>query len=241
MRLAIVLLVLACAVPARADDLEKAKALYDEGLRHYNVAEYDAAIAAWKQAYVLSKRPLLLFNIGQAYRLAGDCPQALAFYENYRREEERPKRELAAAVEECQNKPKPLVPPPAPAVPPPPLDFGPIPHIVGTPPDRTKRIAGIVVGSFGVVAGGAATWFAIDSKRQSDKLDGYEGAWDGDQAAIEARGRRDVKLAFVAGAASAVTVVTAGVLFWLGRDRREIAVDVAPIPRGGTASWTVHW
>jgi hypothetical protein len=241
MRLAIVLVVLACAVPARADDLEKAKALYDDGLRHYNVADYNAAIAAWKQAYVLSKRPLLLFNIGQAYRLAGDCPQALAFYENYRREEPHPKPELPAAVTECQNKPKPLVPPPAPAVPPPPIEFGPIPHIVGAPPDRTKRIAGIVVGSVGVLAGGAAAWFAVDSKRQSDKLDGYEGPWDGDHAALEARGQRDVRLAYVAGGVATVSIVTAGVLLWLGRDRREIAVDVAPASGGATASWTKRW
>ncbi|HET9989953.1 MAG TPA: hypothetical protein VFQ65_15590, partial [Kofleriaceae bacterium] len=72
-----VCLTTATASTAHADDRAAAKQLYDEGLRHYNVAEYPAAIVAWKQAYVLSKKPILLFNIAQAYRLAGDCKQAL--------------------------------------------------------------------------------------------------------------------------------------------------------------------
>lgn len=236
-------LVLAVARPARADDnLAKAKQLYEDGLKHYNLAEYDAAIAAWKEAYRLSKRPLLLFNIGQAYRLAGDCPQAVAFYDSYKREEPHPKPELPAAIADCANRPKPLVPPPPPAVPPPPIEFGPVPHIVGAPPDRGKRIAGIAVGGAGVLAGAAAVAFAVDSKRQSDRLDRYAGPWDGDHAAIERRGRRDVVVAYVTGSAGIAAVVAGGVLLWLGRDRREIAVDVAPASGGGaTASWTRHW
>ncbi len=99
-------LVLAAST-AYADDKKKAKALYDEGLKRYNVAEYTEAIKAWKEAYLLSKKPLLLFNIGQAYRLSGDCKQAMIFYDSYQREEPSPKNqdELDEALKLCKDKP----------------------------------------------------------------------------------------------------------------------------------------
>ena len=97
-------LVLAAST-AHADDKKKAKALYDEGLKRYNLAEYPDAIKAWKEAYLLSKKPLLLFNIGQAYRLSGDCKQAMTFYDSYQREEPSPKNqdELDDALKICKD------------------------------------------------------------------------------------------------------------------------------------------
>jgi tetratricopeptide (TPR) repeat protein len=94
------------AAPAHADDKAKAKQLYDEGLRHFQVAEYPQAIDAWKQSYLLSKAPLLLFNIGQAYRLSGDCKQAMTFYDNYTDAAPAPKNqdELDQAVAACKDK-----------------------------------------------------------------------------------------------------------------------------------------
>jgi tetratricopeptide (TPR) repeat protein len=98
-------LVLAVATTAHADDKKKAKVLYDEGLKRYNLAEYPDAIKAWKEAYLLSKKPLLLFNIGQAYRLSGDCKQAMTFYDSYQREEPSPKNqdELDEALKLCKD------------------------------------------------------------------------------------------------------------------------------------------
>lgn len=92
---------------AYADDKAKAKQLYDEGLRHYQVAEYTQAIDVWKQAYLISKKPLLLFNIGQAYRLSGDCKQAQTFYDNYQEAEPNPSNqdELDQAIAACKNAP----------------------------------------------------------------------------------------------------------------------------------------
>jgi tetratricopeptide (TPR) repeat protein len=96
-------ILVAAASPALANDKAKAKALYEQGLKHYNLAEYPEAIKAWKEAYSLSRRPLLLFNIGQAYRLAGDCKLASTFYDNYQREEPNPKNqdELDSALALC--------------------------------------------------------------------------------------------------------------------------------------------
>jgi len=71
---------------ASAPTTQDALPLYREGLAHYNLAEYDRAIALFKRAYVISRAPELLYNIAQAYRLAGDCPLALRFYRSYARE-----------------------------------------------------------------------------------------------------------------------------------------------------------
>jgi tetratricopeptide (TPR) repeat protein len=72
------------AEPAEDND-QKARELHAEGTRHYDLAEYDLAIEAFKQAYLLVERPSTLFNIAQAYRRKGDCERAAFFYRNYLR------------------------------------------------------------------------------------------------------------------------------------------------------------
>src|SRR5262245_31930482 len=92
----LVLALLFCA-PARAQEgaedpqkVEKnrqARALYAEGVKQYNLQNYDQAIAAFKQSYLLSENPPLLYNIAQAYRQKGPpgCASALGFYQGYLR------------------------------------------------------------------------------------------------------------------------------------------------------------
>jgi hypothetical protein len=99
---------LARAQPARpaADDpanASEATRLYDEGKRHFDIGEYAQAIVSWKQSYLRSSAPLLLFNIAQAYRLSNNCAQANRFYLNYRRSEPHPKNqaELDKAMARC--------------------------------------------------------------------------------------------------------------------------------------------
>lgn len=99
---------LASAQPASPAPDDRAKAteaaaLYDEGKRHFDIGEYAQAIASWKQSYLRSSAPLLLFNIAQAYRLSGNCAQANRFYLNYRRAEKHPKNqaELDKAMARC--------------------------------------------------------------------------------------------------------------------------------------------
>ena len=104
---ALVLGRLAAAQPSPAPDdrakVAEAAALYDEGKRHFDIGEYAQAIASWKQSYLRSSAPLLLFNIAQAYRLSGNCAQANRFYLNYRRVENHPKNqaELDKAMARC--------------------------------------------------------------------------------------------------------------------------------------------
>ncbi len=97
-----VFVVLALAAPdARAADAAAtaaARAHYDKAIAHYDLAEYDAAIAEFKQAYELAREPGLLFNIAQAYRLSKRYEQALHFYRTYLdRKPDAPNRDDAEA------------------------------------------------------------------------------------------------------------------------------------------------
>ena len=93
------------AGPAADDRTSPAEAarLYEEGKRHFDIGEYALAIVSWKQSYLRSSAPLLLFNIAQAYRLSNNCAQANRFYLNYRRSEKHPKNqaELDKAMARC--------------------------------------------------------------------------------------------------------------------------------------------
>jgi tetratricopeptide (TPR) repeat protein len=100
-------LALALAEPARADDAddkakaEKAEALFKEGKRHFDIGEYAAAITSWKESYLMSGAPLILYNIGQAYRLAGNCAQANRFYLNYKRAVKTADKDLEKNMAKC--------------------------------------------------------------------------------------------------------------------------------------------
>jgi tetratricopeptide (TPR) repeat protein len=92
------------AQPKKRDDAAERKkreqeaiAHYQEGQKHYNLGEFDEAIAEYKAAYDLTSAPGLLFNIAQAYRLKRDPSKALFFYRTYLRED--PNAENRADVE----------------------------------------------------------------------------------------------------------------------------------------------
>lgn len=62
---------------------QEAKRLVDEGIAAQNAKDYDKAIDLYKRAFALVPHPILLFNVGQAHRLAGRPDQAVPFYERY--------------------------------------------------------------------------------------------------------------------------------------------------------------
>jgi hypothetical protein len=76
---------------ARGDDAvsARARALYQEGARLYNLGQYEDAVRSFEEAYAVSGAKPLLFNIAQAHRLAGPshCERALRAYESYLRED----------------------------------------------------------------------------------------------------------------------------------------------------------
>jgi tetratricopeptide (TPR) repeat protein len=73
----------ASSAAAPVDARARAKRLFEQGQSHYDLGEYDEAIAAFREAYELSSAPALLFNIAQSHRLKGDCRRALQVYRHF--------------------------------------------------------------------------------------------------------------------------------------------------------------
>jgi tetratricopeptide (TPR) repeat protein len=73
---------------AVGDEQERAataRSLYELGMGRFQLEEYDAAIAYWEEGFRNKPAPELLYNIGQAHRLAHRPDKALAFYQKYLR------------------------------------------------------------------------------------------------------------------------------------------------------------
>ncbi len=238
------LLVPAAAAQPGPDD--QARALYREGFDHYQRAEYQAAIDAWSEAYRLSNAPMLLFNIGQAYRLAGDCAHAMEFYDRYRSAEPAPKNadELAAATERCRDAARPAEPAEPPQAPEEPraqpVAAEPAPVVTAPAPPVTRgggglRLAGAASAGLGIVLVGAAVYFALDAAGARDEIESGRGEWSESLQETETRGRRSGRLAVALGAGGALSLAAGGLLYYLGvvEGRREAPpVAVAPLPSG---------
>ena len=231
---------------ARADAVPPlARQLSDHGRALHDLGDYEQAIVAYKQAYLIAPSPGLLFNMAQAYRLEGDCVQAAGFYRRYLQTDPDPQaRRLAegqlASVEACARKSDPGV-------------RLAVAH-TATPvtidddaPGRGKRRFGMVVAGVGglLLAGGA--YYALDARDASDQVASayaHGGNWK-TIADIDARGQRSSELAtglVIAGGAAAAT----GVVFYLLGHHEDLesshapALTVAPGVHGG-GSVGVAW
>lgn len=252
---ALALAALLAATPALAGDAlppervpDKARRLAERGRVYHQAGNYSAAIAAFKDAYVLAPSPGLLFNIAQAYRLAGNCDEAAWMYRRFLDASPvGPHRELARShletVEKCSRGAL-RVATPAPtrevfAVP----DLGRASAAVELQA-RGRKLQRLGIGT--AIAGGAllagAALFALDAHDAAQVVsDTYErgGKWD-DIAADDARGRRSSALAAVLGVSGGAAIVSGIVMFAVGRHHEQVQhVAVTPTRRGAqvTLSW----
>jgi tetratricopeptide (TPR) repeat protein len=238
----------------------EAKALYEAGVKHYNLAEYDQAISAYKEAYRLFEAPGFLFNIALAYRMKGDCLQAIQFYKIYlrvqpeaqnRKDVEARVASLAACAADQEKASQaientvPVAPTSQPTTqptrlkvplsPPPPSP---------PPPGRNKKIMGWSLGGLGVVTLGVATFYGLDAlsaQRELDELYDETGQWNDDLTAVEARGRRSRLRAVVWSLVGGAAVATGVVLIVSGRREAraaEASLAVVTVEGGGSVVWT---
>jgi tetratricopeptide (TPR) repeat protein len=180
----LVLTALLLCVPALAQNrVEKAKHLYGEGKRAYEAGDYQKAYDSFKEAYLLSHEPALLYNVSsalQGLRRPHEAAEALRSFLRLRSDDpERPQiEERIRALEEEQRlldlEKKPAPPPPA-------VDLTPrssAPLITTAPPTDTtavtaqadeewrrnkrKKVIGAVVGSIaGAIVVGTAIGLAV--------------------------------------------------------------------------------
>jgi len=220
---------LAVCPDVRATESEDdARQHFEVGMRHYKVADWDAAIDEFKRAYELSPAPGLLFNIAQAYRAKKDGERALYFYTTYlhddplatereyvqqRIDELRSADSQKAVVAAAQ---------PAPGV--------------ESEPGRGLKVAGIVVAGGGLLLGGTSVFFGVKAANAaSDVTDALQhgGKWTPEQQQAWSDGQRYQTTAWVLGAASVAAMATGGVLYYLGARRDRPVTLGAQVGQGG--------
>lgn len=69
---------------ASESDRARAVELFENGRTLFEEGNYQAAVAAWRRAYELTREPKLLFNIASAHERAGEYEQALEALNLYR-------------------------------------------------------------------------------------------------------------------------------------------------------------
>lgn len=210
-----------CAAPAVADE-QRAQELFRAGLQHYNLAEFDAAISDFKAAYEASQAPGLLFNLGQAARLAHHDEEALHFYRTYLRlkpdASNRAYAELRIAELESVRAP----PPPPPA------------------PGRPLVVGGAITAALGVGLVAAGIGVGVDASRLSDAPPAMGMGKKGDMPQpLADQGQREFIAAAVlygvGGAAAVAGTITALVGWRRGAVRH---LGVAPAPHGAQVEAT---
>jgi tetratricopeptide (TPR) repeat protein len=233
------------ALAARADSAsELARQHYREGTKLYDLRRYREAAHEYEAAYEAKDDPALLFNIAQAYRLAGAYEDAIASYRAFlRNAPEAPNRSAVEAriaelqdllaVQRKQND----VPPqgtmaprePAKSAPPSPI-IATATAAVGPSDDERARGHKLKLAGIGVAAGGlalAAVGATLASlAHQAAEQVGSAPAFD---PSADARGKLDQSLA-IAGLAVGGAAIAGGVTLWLvGRHaQRRSSFVVAP-------------
>src|SRR5262245_47198559 len=69
-----------------SEKLAKAEELFTEAERYFSVGEYEKALEDYKQSYILSGAPELLFNIGQCQRQLKQFEEAEKSYQAFLRQ-----------------------------------------------------------------------------------------------------------------------------------------------------------
>jgi tetratricopeptide (TPR) repeat protein len=98
------LLVAVICGAARADDVKAAKEHFERGAMLYDLQRYAEAAREWEQSFENRNAPALLFNIGQAFRFAGEYQKAIGAYRSYLRRvpAARNRRDVEARITEMQ-------------------------------------------------------------------------------------------------------------------------------------------
>ncbi len=248
--LIVLLVVTATANAGPHDDgnaVDSAKAHFARGKAAEKAGQFAQAADEFEAAYALDPRPEMLFNIGQAFLLAGAKAEALSYFQRYL--EAQPdgagaaeaRKQVAALGKEVTPAPKPE--PAAPAAPAP--APAPAVAVAGAPVSVTVepieqpasprlRIAGLATAGAGLVALGFGVTFALDARSDADQLTHHTGAWTDADRTLYANGQaanRDMVISYVAASG---LIIAGGVLYALGA--RTVQVSVAPSPSGAAAA-----
>nr|HEX4318067.1 tetratricopeptide repeat protein [Kofleriaceae bacterium] len=228
---------------ARSDVPAKARELAERGMAYHAAGDYDAAVAAFTEAYALAPAPALLFDLAQAYRLGGHCDDAVIMYRRFLSSTPGGDARAVAeghltAMERCSTSLAATTGGggqelPAASV-----------HAAAVAPASARaplyRDLGIGAIGGGAIALGVATLYGVRAHDASDAVStAYQhgGSW-GAIRATDARGQRDADIA-TASAITGVVAIGAGVALYYLSAHHERAVAV--VPRAGGAEVHAAW
>lgn len=216
----------------------------------------DAAVE-YQAAYDLVPHPLMLYNLAQVYRYAGDKIQALAFYQEFLdTDPDGPAavaaRKYAIRLKERLKRETPDTSEPDPEDNDPkdtdqsndgeqdgtadPVD----PSLADDRSDgggQGLRYAGLASVAVGAVALGFGIKFGLDAKNTSDYLTNYnDDAWTEGALALQAEGKTSEKRMFLLTGIGAAAILAGGVMYVLGsRDsNKEQQASLQVLPAMGT-------
>jgi hypothetical protein len=219
----------------------QAKARYGEGASLFKAMDYAGAATAFREAYALFPDPAFLFDIAQAYRLGGECGNAVPFYRAFLSiaPGKAPHRGAAMSGLRACASPEPEVSPEMPAAGSVVQDD--IPTLRTDDGSPGVRIAGLSVAGAGLVAAGAAAYFGWRAHDASDDIEGTlsrnGGVWTQALQERHDESQADDKRAIGLTIGGAAAMLSGSLLWYLGRSRGAELV-VTPHDDGATLSWT---
>ena len=244
------------ATPAVAEQIPaKARQLAAHGREMHAKGEYDRAITAFKEAYVIAPSPGLLFNLAQSYRLQGNCDDASLMYRRYLATGPSPEARAVAeqhlaTVDRCIQKRALNIPLDDNMaylkVPPPP---GPEKVIAQDKrdiarPTEIKKDIGIGLTIGGGAALIAAGYFGLRSYNASRDVEAaYErGAKWPEIKSIHDRGESAERAAKIFGIGGGLAVVGGVTLWVLGRrEERASQLAITPAAKGSGGQVSYSW
>jgi tetratricopeptide (TPR) repeat protein len=240
--LAALALLWSLARPAQAmsEEDERAKAHFLAGQSYYDQASYADALKEFNEAYRLSKKPALLYNIARCFEGLGQLGDAVNMLERYLTDEpETPDRtSIEERIRNLKERQRALVP--APVAPPPVTLTAPPPVRLSVAP-RHRRWTWIVGGS-GVALLGAALGTGIASQLDynglHDDCPNHACAGGGNAQSRIDSGKQLSIATDVLWPVGAAAVAAGVVLFFL--EGRHAAVHAAVPTRTG-GSLDAHW
>ena len=167
-RLLAVVLTLATAFTAAAENKDAARKAFQDGKRYYNLYQYVEALDAFKRAYWNYEEPTFLYNIAQCHRALKHKSEAIEFYRSYLRnapdapnrvEVERIIAELDASLQQdralAHAPPDGTITAPPVTSPPPTTSPAPTTLVTSAPPPRADKPVWKKAWFWGVVGGAA--------------------------------------------------------------------------------------
>jgi hypothetical protein len=235
---ALVAVAVLVALRANADAEPSAERLYDEGQQAFDRGDYTTAVARWQSSYELSGLPLLVLNIAQAYRLAGDCLSALVAYRQYVALD--PTSEQRGLAEGFVGELEPRCGQPVQHAEVPVAEVLPV---EGGHRGRGLKIVGLATGGAGAALFVTGLLFGRRASMLGDEV-GQTCAQGCDWGVLkdkDARGRRYSTVGYVLDALGVATIVGGSIMYYLG-DRQGV-INVAPRPHeaGVVVTWSGSW